>query len=349
MKRTILTLVLSSSLLTCFAQAPTITADNNYEVGQRQVTYVADTVGIMPGSGGENVTWDFSALKRHPNNDSVVTNYYAPSSTTYAQDFPNANIASNSVSGTSTAFYNMSSSKVEMQGVVTQAQAQTIKQIYSNPHVMYTFPMTYNYSFSDDFAANYTANAMDIYRTGTSTVNADGYGTVIIGNRTFTDVLRLHNITQTRDSVNLGFTSMVTVVDIESWSYLTPGKKEPIITISHVSNSNGTQTVRSKSVTYNSRVASTSVNAPARLFSAVKVYPNPASENCRISLRTDKEMRADVQVVNQLGQTVNTVNNYICRPGENILDLNVESMAKGVYFVHIKAASGVHVEKIVKE
>ncbi|MGZ5304313.1 MAG: T9SS type A sorting domain-containing protein, partial [Bacteroidia bacterium] len=311
----------------------------------------ADTVGIMPGSSGANVIWDFSQLKRVAGGDSAISNYYAASSTAYAQDFPNANIATNSVSGGAIAYYNITDTKVELQGIVSQVQGTTVKQFYSNPYIVYTLPMTYNYTFNDNFAATYTANSIDVYRNGTSAIDADGYGTLIIGNRTFENVLRLHNVTQTRDSIDYEMTSIVTVVDMESWVYMTPTKKEPILTISHVISTNNTtgQSTRGKSVTFNSKVISTGVKESSIVFNGLSLYPNPTAGNCNILLKAENEFKADIQVVNQIGQAVKTLQNYTCKPGENVIALDLNDMASGLYFVQIKTGNGLYTEKFIKK
>lgn len=350
MKKKLLTILFAGSIAAGFAQAPSITSASSFKAGESQVSYFADTVGIMPGSAGENVTWDFSQLQRLASNDSVISNYYAASSTVYAEDFPNANLATNSASGGAFAYYNSTDTKLEMHGIVAQQQGVTVKQFYSNPHVMYTLPMTYNYDFSDDFSGSYTVNGINVFRTGTSDVDADGYGTLKIGDRTFTDVLRLHNITQTRDSSNFGVTSIVTVADVESWFYMTPTKKEPLLTIMHTTSTNS-QTgtvVRSKAVTYNNKVVSTSVKEKAKVFSGVSLYPNPANDNCRIVFKAENSLQANIQLVNQVGQSVKSVKSYTIMPGENIINLDLEDLASGLYYLQVRTADGMHVEKLVK-
>src|SRR5688500_17981324 len=146
MKKKLLTILFACGFATAFAQSPTITSASNFKVGESQVSFLADTAGINPTAGGANVTWDYSMLQRHANMDSVISSYYAPSATAYASDFPNSNIATNSVSGGAIGYYSISDSKVELQGLVSEAQGFTVKQIYSNPQIMYTLPMTYNYT-----------------------------------------------------------------------------------------------------------------------------------------------------------------------------------------------------------
>src|SRR5438045_8916420 len=110
-----------------FAQ-PTISSSNNPVVGDKLVAYVADSVGVMPGAGAPNTTWDFSNLQRISSKDSIISEFFSPASTGYASTFPTATLASRSVSGKSTGFVQADNEEVAILGFVDSSQGFTIIQ-----------------------------------------------------------------------------------------------------------------------------------------------------------------------------------------------------------------------------
>jgi PKD repeat protein len=80
-------------------------------------------------------------------------------------------------------------------------------------------------------------------------------------------------------------------------------------------------------------------------FSAVSLYPNPASNYCTISISASQTQETDVEVTNILGQLVST-QKWQVNEGSDKLNLDVSAMASGMYTVTIRAASGVITMKL---
>lgn len=341
--------VFAGFLPSAYAQGPTITSSIFGKVGDKQVSYAADTSGITPGSAGANQTWDFTNLKPNTNGDSIVTNLVAPSSTPYAADFPSATIAANSVSGQSIVFMDISAGKSEMLGFVTSAQGQTIKNKYSNSLIQYTTPMSINYTHNDIFAGQYEVNGITIYSRGTVNVNADAYGTVLMpGGKTYNNVLRAHSFQRNIDSMDVGFSSVIITTETESYTFVQDGRKEPIITITNISQAAPSGTTYSKMVTFNNKSAAVSgiteeSSIPVKSF---KIYPNPsASRTINVVTANENTGFTNINVINQLGQLVKSFNNLTGNNNTIILD----ELPKGIYQLQFQTNTGVSVQKLILE
>lgn len=328
---------------------PQLTADDLSAVGDKKINYVADSTGIEPGPAGANMSWDFSTISRTGTNDSSISEVVAASSTPYASDFPTATLAAQSVSGNSWAYYTTSSTQASMIGVVASASGTTVKQKYTNPMLILQVPFTYNQSMSDDFEGSYDASGVTIYVTGTSTSTADAYGTVIMPHRTFTNVLRVKNVSFTKDSFDLFGSWYVSTTEATSYSYVIPGRVAPVLTIMYTqSTTNGIPSDGIKTVTFNDVEPLASVKPLSMLNADVNLYPNPASWNANLVVNAKENSTVEVSICNALGQKVADQNASL-HVGQNSLALPVSSLKSGVYFVNISDGKGSLTKRLVIE
>ena len=339
--------------LSGYAQAPSITTANNFAIGESTIQYLADTTNIVSGAGGANVTWDFTGLQQISTKDSAVSKFQTVASTPYPNDFPTAQLATGSLSGNAYLYLSYQNSTYTIVGEEGQqtvnGQTVTIKQVYDKPEVLYTFPLTYQTHQNSTYSAYYDFQGDTVYRIGNLNVTGDGYGTVKIMNKTYNNVLRIHAITNETDSETVqGITFTYTLLT-ESWSYLTPGIKDNILTIMLTTINQGGFAQTTKSVNYNINHSSLGVNGPKTDNYNVRLYPNPAKQNCRLSIASKTDGRSDIQIVNQLGQTVKSLNNMALRTGENNFDLDLTGLPNGIYYVRINAGNESQVKKLVIE
>ena len=354
MKKIYLTLFISfGAVLSGSAQSiPSITSANNFAVWEANIQYLADTTNIIPGASGANVTWDFSSLQPVSPRDSSISEFVPVSSTPYPHDFPSADLATGSVSGQSFVYLTYKNSTYTIVGEegpqTSNGQTITIKQIYDKPEVLYTFPLTYQTNQNSTYAAHYDAQGTIVYRHGTLKVNGDAYGTLKIMNKTYSNVLRLHAITNEADTIG-GLPGYEIDYVIESWSYLTPGKKDNILTISNTTINEFGTVQSAKSVTYNINSKTAGIADNNVEITGFQLYPNPARQHCKLSYTSAKEGRSDIQILNQLGQNVKSLSNLPLRTGENNIDLDLNGLPNGIYYVKVNADNESHVQKMVIE
>jgi hypothetical protein len=348
MKRIIFTLtIIAGVILPAMAQIPSISSANMFAIGELNVQYSADTVGISPGATGANVTWDFSALKQSSAKDSTVSKFITVASSPYGADFPNADMALASVSGQNYIYATFKNNTVSIIGAEGQqtsgGQTFTIKQIYDKPEIMYAYPLTWNTNQTNPYAAHYDVAGTTVYRRGTVSVKGDAYGTLKIMNKTFTNVLRLHSITNEVDSFP-GF-PMNQTFTLEAWSYTTPGKKDAILTISQLTQSGQ----GSKSVSYNINSKTLGIEDQRADENSIQIYPNPAKQNFRMTYNSATEGAASIEITNQLGQNVTLVQNQVIHMGLNTINFDLNNISRGFYIVRITKGNMTKTQRLMVE
>jgi hypothetical protein len=80
-----------------------------------------------------------------------------------------------------------------------------------------------------------------------------------------------------------------------------------------------------------------------------ELYPNPASTNTTLSLQLSKESDVTINVVNALGQVVQSTFNPGMSAAEHTLTINTENLSSGVYSVNIISAEGVTSRQLIKK
>lgn len=319
MKRTLhLFYVMAALMATLTAAAqPTITGSGvNYVIGTSFTNNTCDY--ISEGNAGANQTWDFSSMNVTGN---IQISIEQPSNTAQSSSFPNANIAwVTSGSSGEVAYYNASSSSLQFYGIHVPGSA-TIP--YNDPENQLQFPITYNDTYSDTWDAVFTASGITYHREGTTTVTADGYGTLITPAGTYNNTLRIHIKQIYQDSANIAGTPYVINYDVDTYSWYKEGYKSYLASIYTLSSTHGPQS----SASYISNLP-VSMNEITRDASC-KVFPNPASEKVNIELSTTGNV--NVKLINASGHQVKTT---AFVKGQN-LQLDVSALPEGLYFARI--------------
>lgn len=87
------------------------------------------------------------------------------------------------------------------------------------------------------------------------------------------------------------------------------------------------------------------VTVPVRF----EMYPNPAADLTSVSLQLNKESDVTVNVVNALGQIVQSTFNPNLSAAEHTFNINTATLTPGVYNVNIISSEGITSKKLVKE
>lgn len=178
MKKQIQLLAICAFTVNAFAQ-PMIPNGNNIPTPGLSVPVSVATT-LTAGAAGPNQTWDFSTLSFTPLG---TVDVISPSSSPIGSSFPTSNYALSLSSQNSFSFFNVSSSKMEVQAWTISSPG--VGNDYSpNPRTLMRFPFNYLDTESDTWQ-----------KVGGSvenvTVTYDGYGTLITPTFTYTNVVRI--------------------------------------------------------------------------------------------------------------------------------------------------------------
>ena len=287
------------------------------------------------GNSGTNQTWDLTTLTT----DSIV-NYQLgnPSGSTA---IGTTNLVYQSKYDAE-CFYDSPAIR-QLMGIVVD----TLTITYTVPEVYLRYPVTYNASYSDPWAAGFSYKGYNYLESGTSTSNVDGYGTLNLPkSTTYTNVLRIHRSNNYKDSVEFiaGFiTKKITSVDDYQW--YAQDINYPLATIGTITSYtqtiyNGT-VIKSSSPTTSYQTQylvniSTGFNEVVQNKSGIMIWPNPATDY--FSVNTTE--RATVSVI--------SLNN--CTVLEKEINgkepITISFLSQGIYLVKVRTNSGTYTEKL---
>lgn len=81
---------------------------------------------------------------------------------------------------------------------------------------------------------------------------------------------------------------------------------------------------------------------------AMNIFPQPASTQATLALTTNKADAMNLQVVDVTGKVV-AQRDILVNAGENLIDLDINNFASGIYFVQVANESGLATAKLIKK
>jgi len=318
---------------TLFASAdllaqPTLTASgSNMVVGDVFIWTTSNAVA--QGNAGANQTWNLSSLS---SSGTATNTAVTPGSTPYGSSFPSANVSIQAGGGTYT-YYTTSASAFQYRGIAPSASIETN---YSNPEDYMHYPFTYNDTYTDYFVGvtTNTASPYPNYRRGSTTVTADGYGTLTTPVGTFGGVLRVHFVQNYQDSSNVAGTDYITTYANDQYMWYLNGNHTSIAsTFTLVTTFFGSPTTTSGAQYLNSVIVGVSENKDPGV--AMAVYPNPATTSATIKVKLENNSAIEIKTLNSLGAQVLKTVLAEGMAGENELKLDIRNLPEGIYFAQV--------------
>ena len=304
------------------------------------------------GTVGADRSWDFSTVT--PDTIRFDYQYVDADTTPFFDSYPTSNSCQSLSDFGFYQYYEIDDDAWEYLGNAFSS----ILQIFQDTKTILMFPMNFEDTFSDEFASTLSAFTVIKYGTGNINVTADAYGTVILPQGTFDDVMRLQVIEESVDSTDLG-SGIVEKIHTSSVSYVWLSRAHP-----------GPLCTRSVTETY--QVALVPPIDPDTLFmdpdssfqydptattSALpyfttgafnlKVTPNPFVNNLDLNFTVDNGQKLNFELQTINGQVVYT-KNISAVPGQNNFNINVQWLPTGPYIAILKGADEGSVQQVVK-
>jgi len=250
-------LLLLSGIVSSFGQ-PTLTRSIIPLIGEKYTSTDCDTNGVQPGAKGENITWNFANLKKLTSEGSTETlEIVAPSSGVNSELFPGANYAyasTNDLAENAYSYYKSSSTKIERLGTGFTGGFEKLKDF----ELVAKFPFTYQDEFSDTFSGELNTTldgeSFSLNRGATIEVMSDGYGTLVLPQGTFSNVLRLvakQVIGDTLPPPIPGFPGGLILTETTTYLWQNNEYKFPLLSISFVKS---TQNIAGQTQVINAKV-----------------------------------------------------------------------------------------------
>ncbi len=331
MKKNLLTLIGGLVLASSVAIAqPTLTSSGINPILGDNFTYYS-TLYINPGLPGAGQTWDLSSLVGTANG---ITNVVLPSATVNGSSFLSSDVAAQNTASSTDSYYKTTSAVLQNSGISAGGTNIT----YTNFEDMMHYPFTYLNTFTDPWAAEFFT-ASQYWRTGSTTVTADGYGTLITPVGTYTNVTRVHFVQTYQDSTFIGSPFIITYNNDEYFWYK-DGFHLPMAAIYTLTTSAGGPYTGGY---YTDQLVG--INKAPSFISSSNVFPNPAVNDVTLHFTLTESKEVEVHLYNSLGQQMDVVQHMKGFIGSNTMNLNIESLAEGIYFAQLKVEGNTAITK----
>lgn len=264
MRKSVLFLLMAYGL--CSAQTTITKVFNDPIVGDVVTNYNVN--GTVDNSAtGNNVTFQNGSLTPGAN---AITNYSAPTPGEIST-YPGTTIKM--INGSNTIYYKASASKLEITGLVTPDATLNFSV---NNGTFISYPAAFGYTEPDTAQGTFTASGASGNFNGTINISADAAGTLIIGTKTYTNVLRIKSV-QNFNLTSSGF-PLGTVTNT-AYSYYDSVHKFPLLSATtaniNVPLLNMNQTTSSAQAL---NLPTLSTGDFVAKKESLKIYPNPAQD-----------------------------------------------------------------------
>lgn len=343
MKKT-LTLTLSCLLtLTLFSQ-PVITSDWIFLESGVTVANIEALEAPDPGPSGANVTWDFSKIQVSDTAEAIIFHFADPDTTPYGVTFPEANLVQISEGGELYNYYRLTSSKLENLGFASEGASRT----YTNPATVIEFPMTYQDNFDDTYSGTFDVVGFIGFLEGSTSFEADAYGTLILPQSTFNNVLRFHSTEHSRDSIDLGLGIMsVNVNDIEMYNWISPDHPGPLasystlnsFSISYITGLEPDTTILEQTdyFSFDSEAIFSSTRE-VRIVQNLTVSPNPVVNFINLNVEHDASDVFTLRIIDASSRSIHSQVLHVVE-GKNNFHIDAPKQ-NGLYFLLLESPAG---------
>jgi hypothetical protein len=323
MKKNLLIIGLSVLTIAGIAQ-PTLTSTNTNGVIGDQFNFQAGS-WINQGGSGASQTWNFLAVTA--STAAVSVSSISAVTSGNAINFPNANQQLNT--GANAGMNKASSTANQNYGIVSG----TVNIIYSDPEDQMRYPFSMGSSYSDPFYATFSSAGSNYVRKGTTSLNADAYGTLQLPGGTYSNVLRIHLTQNYSDSTNFGGTfPYVITYNNDMYMWYLPNNHQPIFSTYAIAVNGGTPQKSSNTLVN----ATNGISEISTSVKSLNFYPNPNSGNTlNLDLNLNDNIKYNIIISDNLGREILKTESTNGFAGYNFNTINISSLENGIYHFEI--------------
>lgn len=274
---------------------------------------------------GNNATFNNTGLTA---GTASVSNYVAPTASEIST-FPGTTIKM--TGNGSTAYYKATASKLEITGLVTP---DATLNFITNNGTYISYPAAFGYSENDTAAGTFTSSSGSGNFTGTIAITADAAGTLLIGSKTYSNVLRIKSV-QNLNLTIFGFP--VGSVSNTSYAYYDNLHKFPLLntTTAVVTFQGNPQTTNVAQALNETFLSVSDVNLKEKM----SIYPNPAKNFIR--MKGDVPEGSLISIYSLEGKIVKTIR---YKSG----DIDISDLPVSSYFVEVSDSKKTEKTKFIK-
>ena len=329
MKKLLFTSILISFLFS--AQAQFLMKSNSHILRAGDEHYFNITNNVDPGAEGSNITWDFRTLE---NRSSLTSYMYSAYTSPKSIDIPEANTILEE--SENQFFFKASDNIIEQYGTVTKNNTLTI---YDKPFVKMVFPFNYGDTYSGDFSGTvYGKNNYEAKFTGTYSLEADAYGTLILpGNITYKNVFRIKTVKEQCYNNN-NSRNCATI----SYKWYSEDIRYPLLTIIQNKTSKDVKTIRT--AYYSKAENKTDNEQETKKLSAeyieANIYPNPFMDEFKLDYKITKDTDVRIEIYDNSGRKVSSIQKLNQKAGYYTEIINSDEIGNQLGMFHVRIIAG---------
>ncbi|HRD52670.1 MAG TPA: T9SS type A sorting domain-containing protein [Flavobacteriales bacterium] len=295
------------------------------------------------GPGGNNVTWDFGTSSFSGTQWTYTAQTAA--STPLAAEFPAATMALFSQLSTDLSgyfFFDFNAGFTE-HGEWLSDGTEEYPDVNSDPLTFFTTPLSATSTGSDTYAniIGIGGGLDEIAVSGTHTWAVDGYGTLVLPNATYTDVLRIHAIQSETNTITVSGIEISFDVYREEWWWVKAGVPFPLLVYSLETEDGETNpSSRAALIGFN---GATSIAEQAAL--PIRVYPNPVRDVVTMELEANGTVQ--YRVLDPLGREA--LHGSVSAGGTLRHSIDFAALNTGIYQLEVRSQQGIATARLVKE
>ena len=308
-----------------------------------------DTVRISTGLNielidvsetGENITWDYSGLIPFRQKlDTFVSPGETPAGLLFSliSDFASRTGGNLPFPGFEISnmyqYYKSDNDAYKVKGFSVSLQGFPVPAPFSNPDILYKFPLTYGSSDSSHSGVEINVPETGFVKVDRHRKNyVDGWGTLITPYGTF-EVIRVKSEVSEYDSVYIDSQEMGIGVPYSYTEYKWLGKyqKVPLLTVRDI--------VGGLVVEYVDSVRNVlNINEKQQVVNSVNFYPNPVNKKAVLEFELPSTKKLTVSLYDSYGNTLTNIFRGKINKGKHSFNIDFEKigLAKGLYFLNLK-------------
>ncbi|MEO6902644.1 MAG: T9SS type A sorting domain-containing protein [Bacteroidia bacterium] len=322
------------------------------------VTYSIDSAYLVYTGAG--VKWDFSTLKKKKNRYEVFAappfkspynflfNFF---NTSYGKD--NYTLKGSPIKGITIEaaydFFKKSATQYKQIGAAYTINGIPLPFYYSQPDIIYNFPMKYLNVDSCDYKFGLQVPSLGYFsQSGHRVNNVDGWGELKTPYGTF-QTLRIKSTIATVDTIYLDTLSAGTTIVRPlryEYKWFTNNMKIPVL---QVDASQIGKEILVTSVEYIDKKISPPLGLKKDNLNnfSLQVYPNPAQHFLNINCFITNTAETKIYLTDVMGKTILSISKNKLLQGEQYFSVNTSTIANGIYFLNITSTGKRDVQKII--
>jgi hypothetical protein len=317
-------LIFSTDLVT-FAQ-PILTKGNSQPLPNENFSYHSYSGLVYLTNDGVSQTWDLSGVGSE-GQFSIL--YLNPALTPYNFMFPDADLASFSISDSNYIYYQVTANEFNSMGYKNFFSTT----IFNDYQLQLKYPFTYLDTCTDYFESS---NGTNISR-GNSFFIADGFGTLILPSDTIENTLRIHQTVTVIDSNS----ASIDTTSYEAYFWYKPGIHFPLCSYFEIN----VLGIQYQFVNY---LDDDYVGIKNIIMSdEVIIFPNPAKDFIQIKFNSNTVKHLKAELYSSDGKLCYRSDLNIENP--HVANIDIGHLSPGFYFLALFDDENILYKKILKE